>query len=88
MDKYMTSDACVFSGAYFKIKQIQLGYTFPQRWMKKIKVENLRIYASLFTFTKYPGFDPEITGAGNALGVDKGNYPTSKKVVAGLSITF
>ena len=88
---YLTSSAVVMDGSYFKIKQIQLGYTFPQKWMKTIKVENLRIYASLddfFTFTKYPGFDPEVTGVGNSLGVDKGSYPTSKKVVAGVSITF
>lgn len=91
MDKYMTSSAVVFDGSYFKIKQIQLGYTFPQKWMNRIKVQNLRIYASLddfFTFTKYPGFDPEVTGVGSGLGVDKGSYPTSKKIVAGLSITF
>jgi len=91
MDKYMISSASVFSGAYFKIKQIQLGYTFPKKWMDAIKVQNLRIYASLddwFTFTEYPGFDPEITGSGNGLGVDKGSYPTSKKAVFGISLTF
>ena len=87
MDKYFISSASVFDGSFFKIKQIQLGYTFPQKWMKTIKVENLRIYASLddfFTFSDYPGFDPEVTN----MGVDKGSYPTSKKVVAGVSITF
>ena len=87
MDKYYTSSASVFDGSYFKIKQIQLGYTFPQKWMKTIKVSNLRVYASLddfFTFSDYPGFDPEVTN----MGIDKGTFPTSKKVVAGVSITF
>ena len=87
MDKYFISSASVFDGSYFKIKQIQLGYTFPHKWMKKAKIENLRIYGSLddfFTFSDYPGFDPEVTN----MGVDKGSYPTSKKVVAGVSITF
>ena len=87
MDKYFISSATVFDGSYFKIKQIQLGYTFPQKWMKTIKVDNLRVYASLddfFTFSDYPGFDPEVTN----MGVDKGSYPTSKKIVAGVSITF
>ena len=91
MDQYMTSSASVFDGSYFKIKQMQLGYTFPQSWMEKIKVQNLRVYVSLddyFTFASYPGFDPEVTGVGRALGVDKGSYPTSKKVVFGLSLTF
>ena len=87
MDKYYLSSASVFDGSFFKIKQIQIGYTFPQKWMKTIKVDNLRVYASLddfFTFSDYPGFDPEVTN----MGVDKGSYPTSKKVVAGVSITF
>ena len=91
MANYYVSSASVFDGSYFKIKQIQLGYTFPQKWMKTIKIENLRIYASLddfFTFTSYPGFDPEVTGVGTSLGVDKGSYPTSKKVVAGVTLTF
>ena len=87
LDKYYTSSGVVFDGSYFKIKQIQLGYTFPAKMMKKIHVQNLRVYASLddfFTFSDYPGFDPEITN----MGVDKGSFPTSKKVVAGLSLTF
>ena len=91
MDKFFISSASVLDGSYFKIKQIQLGYTFPKKWMSKIKVQNLRIYASLddfFVFTKYPGLDPEVTGVGSSLGVDKGSYPNSKKIVAGLNITF
>lgn len=34
MDKYQISDALVYDGSFFKIKQIQLGYTFPKNWMK------------------------------------------------------
>lgn len=87
MDKYYISSANVFDGSYFKIKQVQVGYTFPKHLTKKLNVENLRIYASLddyFTFTDYIGFDPEVTNGG----VDKGTYPTSRKVVAGLSLAF
>ncbi len=89
--QFLTSDAVVFDGSYAKIKQIQLGYTLPQSFTRKFKVDNLRIYGSLddwFTFSKYPGFDPEITGTGSSLGVDKGSYPTAKKVVVGVNITF
>lgn len=91
MDKFMTSTASVFDGSYFKIKQIQLGYTIPQNWTRKAFIDNLRVYCSLedfFTFTKYKGFDPEVTGVGSALGVDKGSYPNAKKVVVGLNVTF
>ena len=87
MDKYYLSSANVFDGSFFKIKQIQVGYTFPKHLTKKLNVDNLRIYASLddwFTFTDYIGFDPEITNGG----VDKGTYPTSKKFVAGVSLAF
>ena len=89
--EFLVSSGAVFDGSYMKIKQIQLGYTFPNKLTRKIYVDNLRLYVSLddfFTFTKYPGFDPEIVGVGNSMGVDKGNYPTSKKVVFGVNITF
>lgn len=88
---FVTSSAHVFDGSYFKIKQIQLGYTLPKKLLDKIHFQNMRVYASLenfFTFTKYPGFDPEVTGVGNAMGVDFGSYPSSKKVVFGLNIQF
>lgn len=92
MDKYITSDAMVYDGSYFKIKQIQLGYTFPKSWLKKAYIGNLRLYCSLddfFTFTKYPGFDPEASAnATSGMGIDKGGYPTSKKVVFGINVEF
>jgi len=81
----------VFDGSYFKIKQLQLGYTIPKSILARTGLDNLRVYFSLedwFTFTDYPGFDPEVTGVGNALGVDKGSYPNSKKMLMGLSVTF
>lgn len=89
--KFMVSSGSVFDGSYFKIKQIQLGYTLPKALTKKVAIDNVRVYGSLedfFTFTSYKGFDPEVTGVGNALGTDKGSYPNSKKVVLGLSVTF
>ncbi len=92
MDKYQISDALVYDGSFFKIKQIQLGYIIPQKWTSKAYISNLRVYASLddfFCFTKYPGFDPEVaTNNTTGMGVDKGAYPSSKKVVLGFNITF
>ncbi len=91
INKYWVSDAVVFDGSYFRIKQIQLGYTLPKTLLSKIGVQNMRIYTSFddfFTFSSYPGFDPEVTGSGNAIGVDKGYYPSSKKVVFGLNVTL
>ena len=91
-DKYGLSDAYIFDGSYFRIKQIQLGYTLPRTVTKKFLADKLRVYASLdnfFLFTKYPGLDPEVSStATSGMGVDYGNYPTTKKVVFGLSVTF
>ena len=91
MAKYYTSSASVYDGSYFKIKQIQLGYSLPKNLLRKVAISNLRVYVSLedfFCFTSYKGFDPEVTGTGSSLGVDKGSYPNSKKMVCGLSLTF
>ena len=96
---FFSSSANVFSGSYFKFKQIQLGYTFPTKWTQKFLVNQLRLYASLddfFTITSYPGADPEAATTGlndNAgqtrfRGFDNGTYPTSKKVVFGVNIAF
>jgi TonB-linked SusC/RagA family outer membrane protein len=92
LDQYLISDAMVFDGSFFKVKQIQLGYSLPKTWLQKIFISNLRAYVSLddfFTFTSYPGFDPEASaGSISSMGVDKGSYPTSKKIVFGVNIEF
>ena len=89
---YWSSSALVFDGSYFKIKQLQLGYTLPKSITKKVFIENLRAYVSLddfFTFTSYPGLDPEIASrSGNNVGLDAGAYPTMRKMTFGLNVTF
>ena len=92
MDKYADSDAMVYSGNYFKFKQIQLGYTLPKNLLSKVGISHARVYGSLddfFTISSYPGFDPEASAnALSGMGIDKGAYPTSKKVVLGFNIEF
>ncbi len=87
-----SSSATVFDGSYFKIKQIQLGYTLPRNLTQKIAISNLRVFAMLdnfFTFSKYIGLDPETaTTGGNALGFDMGNYPTAKSIIFGVNLEF
>jgi hypothetical protein len=90
---FWSSSANLFKGDYFKIKQIQLGYTLPKNISQKILLSSLSIYVSMddwFTFTKYPGFDPETvsTGANNGMGLDKGSYPNAKKLLIGVNIMF
>lgn len=79
----IASDAFVHNAAYFRCKNIQLGYTVPTKITKKFFVENLKIYTSidnLFTITKFPGFDPEV-------GANVG-YPAVRQYSIGLNVTF
>ena len=91
---FRASTSRIFDASFFKIKQIQLGYTVPKNILKKVKMESLRAYVSLddwFTFTKYPGLDPETSHAGTSaagLGIDYGSYPISKKLVLGVNVSF
>lgn len=91
-DKYWISSDDVMDGSFFKIKQIQLGYSLPKNLCKKAYMSSMRIYSSLedaFIFTSYPGFDPEASaGSTTLLGVDKGAYPNSMKVLFGINVTF
>lgn len=89
---YLQSDASVFDGSYFKIKQIQLGYTLPKSLTRKLYIDNLRVFVSLddwFCFTPYHGLDPEVASTSTGgMGLDYGNYPTTRKTLFGASITF
>jgi TonB-linked SusC/RagA family outer membrane protein len=90
---YWSSTANLFKGDYFRIKQLQFGYTLPAKITRKVAISNLRFYVSLddyFTFTKYPGFDPETasTNNTNGAGLDWGSYPTMKKLILGVNLTF
>ena len=89
---FWRSSAMVYDGSFFKLKQIQLGYTLPKNITRKAYMENVRAYISLddfFTFTKYPGLDPEnCTQEYNCPGLDKGVYPNMRKMVLGISVTF
>ena len=87
------SDYYVEDGSFLRLRNLQLGYTIPEKIMKKIKVESLRFYVSannLFTVTKYRGFDPDIGPTGGTLsaGVDYGFYPQAKTFMGGLILKF
>ena len=82
------SDRYVEDGSFVKIKNIQLGYTVPQLLSGKV-FKSIRIYGQVrnaFTFTKYSGFDPEISGGVLDTGVDRGAYPQPRTYTVGLDI--
>ena len=90
---FWSSTGNLFKGDFFRIKQMQLGYTLPATLTRKIAISNLRFYVSLddfFTFTKYPGLDPETASTNNSTGagLDWGSYPTMRKLVLGVNLTF
>ena len=83
---YYVSDRFLESGAYFRLKNLQLGYTLPLSLTNRLGLRNVRFYvqgSNVFTVTKYKGFDPEVNG-----GVDYGNYPQSRTFIFGLNITY
>jgi len=86
------SDLLVFDASYLRIQQIQLGYNFPHSLLQNINLSGIRLYVSFddfFTFTKYPGFDPDAGTSNNAgIGIDRGVYPASRKIMLGASISF
>ncbi|QZT38092.1 TonB-dependent receptor [Halosquirtibacter xylanolyticus] len=88
----LISDRFIEDGSYFRLKSIQLGYTFNNEWLKKIKMDKLRVYVSgqnLFTITDYTGYDPEMVSQNVwNMGIDYGVYPSSKTYLLGLQVSF
>lgn len=88
---FVSSDMFVFDGSYLRLKNIQLGYTLPKELTTKFFVDRLRVYVmteNLLTFTKYHGYDPEISSSGKSLGVDYGVYPQARTLTFGANISF
>ena len=71
-------------GSFLRLKQVELGYTLPQKWTNKIHIDNLRFYLqgnNLFCWSKFDLWDPELAGEGF-------NYPIQKTINIGLNVTF
>lgn len=81
------SDFWIMDAKYLRLKNAQIGYTFPQSWIKKVRMQNLRIFASVqnaLTFSKMKGgWDPEYTGDGSGR-----SYPVARVYSMGLSVKF
>ncbi|MBB5437741.1 TonB-linked SusC/RagA family outer membrane protein [Pedobacter sp. AK017] len=87
-------DQMIEDGSFLRISNVSLGYTLPKAWLSKVKVSGARIYVTgynLHTFTKYSGYDPEVSTAnstGLTPGVDFGAYPRTRSFVAGVNVSF
>lgn len=86
------SDYFVEDASYFRIQNVQLGYTINEDFTKRAGIAKLRLYAgvnNLYTFTKYRGYDPSAS-SGGALdsGIDYGFYPVPRTYLFGLNLNF
>ena len=90
------SSRYIEDGSYIRLKNISLGYTFPKSIIKKIHLDNLRVYCNLqnvVTLTKYDGYDPEIGASttdanGYVFGLDNGRYPSPFTCTFGVNLSF
>jgi TonB-linked SusC/RagA family outer membrane protein len=94
LQKYAFSDWAVEDGSFLRLNTLTLGYTLPKNLISRLKISNLRFYATcynVFILTNYSGFDPEVsTRRKTALtpGVDYSAYPKSRQLIFGLNLNF
>lgn len=88
-------DRWIEDGSYLRLKTLSISYTVPEKISRKIGMQRLMISLkgiNLWTWTKYRGFDPEMSssvGTSNStLGIDRSSYPASKTFTFNVNITF
>lgn len=92
------SSRWLFDGSYIRVKNVTLGYDLPRRWIDKFTLSRLRVYitgVNLLTFTKYPGWDPEVSESYYSnhisnINVGRNFYtpPQARTITVGLNIGF
>jgi TonB-linked SusC/RagA family outer membrane protein len=100
-DNDRISNRIVEDASFLRIQNIVFGYTLPKSWLRKLKIENARVYANIknvYTFTGYSGYDPEIGStqaqysySGQSMlmyGVDTGRCPSPRIYTFGIDLTF
>jgi TonB-dependent starch-binding outer membrane protein SusC len=88
-------------GSYVRLKNLQIGYSIPGKWMGRAHIKGLRFYVTsqnLLTITKYTGLDPEMHVSDNvksesnrgdlAAGIDWGTYPSARSYIFGANLNF
>ncbi|QNL49151.1 TonB-dependent receptor [Olivibacter sp. SDN3] len=95
--EYASSSYYVQDGSFFRMRNLQIGYTLPTENMftRDWGIDRMRIYlgiTNLFTITNYTGLDPEVSQAGGGaypvLGVDRGIYPLNRQFLFGVNLSF
>ena len=94
MTRHVFSDWAVEDGSYLRLNTLSLGYTIPSEIVKRVHIQNLRLYVSaynVFILTNYSGFDPEVSSRRTTSltpGLDYSAYPKSRQLLFGLNLTF
>lgn len=81
----------VESGAYFRLRNAQLGYTLPGSILSKWKIQKVRLFANAqnaLNFFGYKGFSPEVGGSIGNMGIDANVYPLYATYNFGVNVTF
>lgn len=85
------SDRYLENGSYLRLRNLQIGYTFPQQWFRGC-IQKVRVYANaenLFTITGYSGYTPDVnTDNARYRGFDNFIYPTNRVFMLGVNVTF
>ncbi len=102
-DNVNRSDRFVEDGSYAKLRNLTIGYSLSDNALESFAngaLSKFRVYFSgqnLFTITNYSGYDPEIGGStvtpnqqssAAGIGIDRGNYPQPRSIIAGIQLTF
>ena len=87
------SSRIIEDGSYLRLKNITLGYTFPNKLTKKWKIDKARVYVAaqnIYTWTGYSGYDPEVSIRNSAMtpGLDYSSYPRAYAVSFGINLGF
>ncbi|WP_020527009.1 SusC/RagA family TonB-linked outer membrane protein [Flexithrix dorotheae] len=87
-----TSSRYLEDGSYLRLRNVRLGYAFPQNLIGNAGIRNLELYVSgdnLLTFTGYSGMDPEVgVNSSYGQGYSSSLYPVAKRLSLGLNLTF
>ena len=88
---YLGSDRYVEDASYVRLSYIQLSYSFEPEWLKKIRIRQLNVYASVdnvFLWTKYSGLEAEVSSGGDGIAYDNNKTPRSRSYTLSLSLGF
>ncbi len=90
-DNYRPNSWYVEDGSYFRIRNLQLGYSLPAPLVTRWGMSRFRIFANAqnpFNFFKYKGFTPEVGGSPGNAGIDNNTYPLYATYNFGVNLSF